>query len=177
MCSKRQKARCAVTKTIWLALVMTSLVAGMMLCSSGCSSGLDYTPPPGPPVEVDLTLAVAVTDGDGNPLEALVTIEVHEDLLDYDPQVYQFVADSTTEQRTIYFIGGDPGGNFTWNFNGYWEDFSTILVRSTNYWIVHVTVTKNGYVPYYYDRLVWHEFTKDSGHYGMYFIVALQSVS
>ena len=78
----------------------------------GCSSFVTSEPPSGPPVDVNLTLALAVTDADGNPLEALITVAVYEGL-GANPQVYQWNTTTSPEQQTVGCVGCEPSEEFT----------------------------------------------------------------
>jgi hypothetical protein len=134
-------------------------------------------PPPGPPVDVNLTLAMAVTDADGTPLDALVTVTVYEGL-GANPDIYQWHTSTSPEEQTIGCVAGDPDEEFTWDFNGFWaEDFQTISVQEYEYWAVEVSVTKTGYRPYYEDWTVFYEWVRDSGCYGIWWLLQMQEVT
>ncbi|MCK4324001.1 MAG: hypothetical protein KAW89_05680 [Armatimonadetes bacterium] len=152
------------------------LMLGLLMWCSGCGSMSTSGPPPGPPVDVNLTLALSVTDADGNPLEALVTVIVYEGL-GADQTVHQWNTSTSPVEQTVGCIAGDPAEDFTWEFNGFWADFRTISVRQQELWAVEVTVTKTGYRPYYEDWTVFYEWVRDSGCYGMWWIQRMQEVT
>jgi len=157
-------------------LIGLCLMVGLLMWCSGCGSMSTSEPPPGPPVDVNLTLALAVTDADGNPLEALVTVTVYEGL-GANPQVYQWHTSTSPEERTVGCVGGDPGEEFLWEFNGFWADFQTISVRQQKLWTVEVTVTKTGYRPAHGNWTVFYEWIRDSGCYGMWWIPIMREVT
>ncbi len=154
------------------------LLLGLLLWCSGCGSYVTSGPPPGPPVDVDLTLALAVTDEDGNPLEALVTVIVstYEDV-HIDPTLYEWHTTTSPELRTVGCVWDDADGEQEWEFNGFWPDFQTISVQQGHYWDIEVTVTKTGYYREEYNRTVFYEFVRDSGCYGMWWIVRMEEVT
>ena len=157
-------------------LVGLCLMLGLLMWCSGCGSFVSSGPPPGPPVDVNLTLAMAVTDADGNPLDALVTVTVY-DGLGANPQVYQWHTSTSTEPQTVGCVGGDPNETRTFEFNGFWANFQTISVQEYEFWEVDVRVTKTGYRPYHEDWTVFYEWVRDSGCYGMWWILAMQEVT
>jgi len=151
------------------------LVVGLVLGCPGCSSVISSGPAPGPPVDVNLTLAMAVTDADGNPLDALVTVTVYEGM-GTNQTVYPWHTSTSTEQQTIGCIGGDPNEELLFDFNGFWPDFRTISVQQQELWTVEVAVTKSGYRPCWYYWTVFYEKVRDSGCYGMQWILRMQEV-
>ena len=152
------------------------LLLGLLMWCAGCGSGITSQPPPGPPVDVNLTLAMAVTDADGNPLEALVTVTVYEGL-GANQTVHQWNTSTSPEEQTVGCIAGDPSEEFTWEFNGFWADFRTISVQQQELWAVEVTVTKTGYRPSHENWTVFYEWVRDSGCYGMWWILRMQQVT
>jgi len=94
---------------------------GLLVWCSGCGSMSTSQPPPGPPVDVNLTLAMAVTDADGTPLDALVTVTVYEGL-GANPDIYQWHTSTSPEEQTIGCVAGDPDEEVTWEFNGFWAE-------------------------------------------------------
>ncbi len=152
------------------------LVVGLLLGCSGCGSMVTSEPPPGPPVDVNLTLAMAVTDADGIPLDALVTVTVYEGM-GANPEVYQWHTSTSPTQQTVGCVAGDPTEEFTWEFNGFWSDFQTISVQEYEYWAVEVSVTKTGYRPEHEDWTVFYEWVRDSGCYGMWWILQMREVT
>ena len=152
------------------------LVVGLLVGCPGCGSVISSGPPPGPPVDVNLTLAMAVTDADGNPLDALVTVTVYEGM-GANQTVHQWSTSTSPEEQTVGCIAGDPAEEFTWEFNGFWADFRTISVQQQELWAVEVTVTKTGYRPSHENWTVFYEWVRDSGCYGMWWIRRMQEVT
>ncbi len=152
------------------------LLLGLLMWCAGCGSMVTSEPPPGPPVDVNLTLALAVTDADGNPLEALVTVTVY-DGLGANPQIYQWHTSTSPEEQTVGCVSGDPDQTRTWDFNGFWADFQTIFVQERDFWEIEVTVTKTGYRPDHENWTVFYEWVRDSGCYGMWWILQMQEVT
>jgi len=157
-------------------VVALCLVLGLLLGCSGCGSVVSSGPPPGPPVDVNLTLAMAVTDADGNPLDALVTVTVYEGM-GANPDIYQWHTSTSTEQQTVGCVAGDPSEEKTWEFNGFWADFQTISVQEYEFWTVEVTVTKTGYRSKQMTWTVFYEWVKDSGCYGIWWIPIMHEVT
>ncbi len=154
------------------------LLLGLLTWGSGCGSMGTSEPPPGPPVDVNLTLALAVTDADGNPLEALVTVIVYTyEGLVINQTVYQWHTSTSPEEQTVGCVGGDPDEEFTWEFNGFWADFQTISVQEYEFWTIEVSVTKTGYDPEEDNWTVFYEWVRDSGCYGMWWIPIMQEVT
>ena len=151
------------------------LVLGLLMWCAGCGSVVT-SPPPGPPVDVNLTLAMAVTDADGNPLEALVTVTVYEGL-GANQTVYQWSTSTSPEEQTVGCVSGDPEEELLFEFNGFWADFRTISVQEYEFWTVEVTVTKTGYRPSHENWTVFYEWVRDSGCYGMWWIQRMQEVT
>ncbi len=171
---RRRLARLSVGR-LGYSLIALCVMVGLLLGCSGCSSVVS-SGPPGPPVDVNLTLALAVTDADGTPLDALVTVTVYEGM-GANPQVYQWHTSTSATQQTVGCVAGDPTEEFTWEFNGFWADFQTITVQDYEYWTVEIAVTKTGYRPQQWNCTVFYEWVRDSGCYGMWWILQMQEVT
>jgi len=152
------------------------VVLGLLMWCSGCGSVVSSGSPPGPPVDVNLTLALAVTDADGTPLDALVTVTVYEGV-GANPDIYQWHTSTSTEQQTVGCVSGDPNEEKTWEFNGFWADFQTISVQQQELWTVEVAVTKTGYRPKQENWTVFYEWVRNSGCYGIWWILQMQEVT
>ncbi len=178
MDSEAQKPGRVVVRKLGYPMAGVCLVLGLLLWCSGCGSFVTSEPPPGPPVDVDLTLALAVTDADGNPLEALITVIVYVyEGLDINQTVYEWHTSTSPEEQTLGCIWGDPNEDLLWEFNGFWaEDFETISVQQGHFWEIEVTVTKTGYDPEEENWTVFYELVRDSGCYGMWWILRMQEV-
>ena len=172
MGGKQQDVRCASMNNVWYALVLICLAVGLIFSGIACAATSRNRPPSSEPVDVNLTLAIDATDADGNPLDVLVTVQVYEGF-GHNKQLYRWHTNPYTHEETVSFLGGDPSQHITWNFNGYWEDFSSIRVREYEFWTVDVTLSKTGYFPYHTYWIVSYEECEESGRYGMYWIRAM----
>jgi len=173
----RRLARPAVG-TRGYSLIGLCVAAGLVLGCPGCGAIISSGPPSGQPVDVSLTLALAVTDADGTPLDALVTVIVYTyEGLDINQTVYEWHTSTSPEQQTVSCVGGDPDEEFTWEVNGFWADFQTVSVQQQDFWEIEVTVTKTGYRPKQENWTVFYEDVRDSGCYGMWWILRMQEVT
>ena len=147
-----------------------ALIVGGLSCSS-----YDIGLPTGDPVDVGLHLALAVTDADGHPLDALVIVRVTH--LGYDDQLYQWHTNDFTQTQTLHCVSGYPSEELTWDFNGFWENFATVRVESGEWWSVEISITKTGYRPQQYYWNLGYSDVHESSCYGMYRLLPMQELT